>query len=222
MSTAGGYGVLYGPNIDLDGSNTLGEGKVAGEECIAYADDGTSRKNATMMVQIPASFAPDHPCIITAPSSGSRSVYGAIGTTGEWGLKRGCAVAYTDKGTGNGAHDLQNNTVNLINGVRADAIVAGKDSNFTAWMTPANHAAFNVAAPNRFAYKHAHSELNPEKDWDEHVLQSIRFAFHILNDASGTRADTGRSCIRRSRSAMGVYLILTEISICYRNKTGHS
>src|SRR5262245_59939352 len=32
MSPAGGYGVLYGPNIDLAGKDTLGEGKVAGDE----------------------------------------------------------------------------------------------------------------------------------------------------------------------------------------------
>ncbi len=96
-----------------NGNDTLGEGKIAGEECLAYADDGTGRRNVTMMVQIPASFDARHACIVAGPSSGSRGVYGAIGTTGEWGLKRGCAVAYTDKGTGNGAHDLQNDTVNL-------------------------------------------------------------------------------------------------------------
>src|SRR5262245_38949392 len=106
MTATGGYGRLYGPNIDLNGSDSLGEGKIAGKECIAYADDGTGRRNVTMMVQIPDGFRADNACIVAAPSSGSRGVYGAIGTTGEWGLKRGCAVAYTDKGTGNGAHDL--------------------------------------------------------------------------------------------------------------------
>lgn len=54
------------------------------------------------MVQVPASFNPAQPCIVTATSSGSRGIYGAIGTAGEWGLKHGCAVAYTDKGSGNG------------------------------------------------------------------------------------------------------------------------
>ena len=185
MSTNGGYGVLYGPNIDLHGGNTLGEGKIAGEECIAYADDGSGRKNVTVMVQIPASFDPDDACIVAAPSSGSRGVYGAIGTTGEWGLKRGCAVAYTDKGTGNGAHDLQANTVNLIDGVRADANAAGKASHFTARLSDAERAAFNAATPNRFAYKHAHSEQNPEKDSGEHVLVSIEFAFDVLNERFG-------------------------------------
>ena len=174
--------MLYGPNIDLAGNDTLGEGKIAGEECIAYADDGSGRKNVTMMVQIPATFDPHNACIVAAPSSGSRGVYGAIGTTGEWGLKRGCAVAYTDKGTGNGAHDLQNDKVTLIDGLLADGATAGDASHFTARLSAAQRAAFNAATPNRFAYKHAHSEQNPEKDWGEHVLESIRFAFHLLND----------------------------------------
>jgi hydroxybutyrate-dimer hydrolase len=185
MTANGGYGTLYGPNIDLDGNPTLGDGKIAGEECLAYADDGTGRKNVTMMVQIPDSFAPHDACIVAAPSSGSRGVYGAIGTTGEWGLKRGCAVAYTDKGTGNGAHDLQANTVNLIDGRRADATAAGKASHFTARLSASQRAAFNTASPNRFAYKHAHSEQNPEQDWGEHVLVSIEFAFQVLNERFG-------------------------------------
>lgn len=187
-TTSGGYGVLYGPNIDLQGNDTLGEGKIAGEEYLAYADDGSGRKNVTMMVQIPLgnpgplrNFDPQNPCIVTAPSSGSRGVYGAIGTAGEWGLKRGCAVAYTDKGTGLGAHDLQNNTVNLIRGERENAGAAGKDSNFTAPISDAEREKFNAETPNRFAFKHAHSGQNPEQDWGENVLQAIEFAFFLLN-----------------------------------------
>ena len=84
------------------------------------------------MVQIPASFNAGGACIVTATSSGSRGVYGAIGSAGEWGLKRGCVVAYTDKGTGTGVHDLATDTVNLQNGVRTGAAAAGKNSNFTA------------------------------------------------------------------------------------------
>ena len=135
MSTNGGYGVLYGPNIDLSGKDTLGEGKVAGDEYIAYADSGSGRRNVTVMLQVPASFDVANPCIVAAPSSGSRGAYGAIATTGEWALKRGCAVAYTDKGTGTGVHDLQNDTVNLIDGTRSRAAAAGKASNFTARIT---------------------------------------------------------------------------------------
>ncbi|MFL6807018.1 MAG: 3-hydroxybutyrate oligomer hydrolase family protein, partial [Xanthobacteraceae bacterium] len=88
----------------------------------------------------------------------------------------------TDKGTGTGAHDLQNNTVNLIRGERADAATAGRDSNFTADLSEAQRAAFSAATPNRFAFKHAHSQQNPEQDWGKNVLRSIKFAFSVLND----------------------------------------
>jgi len=180
-SAGGGFGSLYGPNVDTDGVPGTGQGKIAGTETIAYLDDGSGRQNVTVMVQVPSTFSVDAPCIVTATSSGSRGVYGAIGSAGEWGLKHGCAVAYTDKGTGNGVHDLQNNTVNLIDGRRADATAAGKASNFTARLSPAELATFNAATPNRFAVKHAHSQQNPEKDWGRFTLQAVEFAFWLLN-----------------------------------------
>ena len=183
----GGYGTLYGPNVTADGTVTTGEGLIAGDEYIAFERDGDGRRNVTMMVQVPDTFDPANACIVAAPSSGSRGVYGAIATAGEWGLKHGCAVAYTDKGSGTGAHDLQNNTVNLIRGERADAAQAGDASNFTARLSPAERAAFNAATPNRFAFKHAHSQQNPEKDWGRSVLRSIEFAFKVLNEKYGGR-----------------------------------
>ena len=100
----------------------------------AYADDGTGKQNVTLMVQLPASFNPASPCIITATSSGSRGVYGGI-TTGEWGLKRGCAVAYTDKGTGAAPHDLGADTVPLADGTRTGAATAGKAAAFNAGLS---------------------------------------------------------------------------------------
>ncbi|MBC7992807.1 MAG: D-(-)-3-hydroxybutyrate oligomer hydrolase, partial [Rhizobacter sp.] len=118
MTAAGGYGSLYGPNVDADGVITASEGKVAGAEYIAFSDDGSGQQNVVLMVQVPSHFNPRRACIITATSSGSRGVYGGI-STGEWGLKRGCAVAYTDKGTGSGPHDLASDTVPLIDGTRA-------------------------------------------------------------------------------------------------------
>ncbi|HEY0523910.1 MAG TPA: 3-hydroxybutyrate oligomer hydrolase family protein [Stellaceae bacterium] len=195
-TAGGGFGTLYGPNVTADGTPTNGEGKIAGTEELAFAKDSTGESNVTVMVQVPDSFDPSNACIVTAPSSGSRGVYGAIATAGEWGLKHGCAVAYTDKGTGTGAHDLQNNTVNLIQGQRADAATAGGDSNFTADLvanaSPKAAAdaltSFNAATPNRFAFKQAHSQRNPEKAWGEHVLQSIQFAFYVVNELKGSGA----------------------------------
>src|SRR5207244_1590968 len=71
----GGYGVLYGPNVDVNGAATTNTGKIAGNEYLAYADDGSGNENVTMMAQIPSSFDAANPCIVTATSSGSRGVY---------------------------------------------------------------------------------------------------------------------------------------------------
>jgi hydroxybutyrate-dimer hydrolase len=195
IAANGGYGTLYGPNVAADGTVTTGSGKIAGEEHIAFADDGSGRQNVTLMVQIPASFDRANRCIVTATSSGSRGVYGAIGTAGEWGLKRGCAVAYSDKGTGNGAHDLAANKVNNLFGERVDAAAAGNASQFTADLSPAALAAFTSAFPNRWAFKHAHSQQNPEADWGRDTLRAVQFAFYLLNEkfspiANGVRIRT--------------------------------
>ena len=197
ITPAGGYGTLYGPNVDAKGVITTSEGKIAGTEYIAYSDDGTGKQNITMLVQVPSTFNPANACIVTGTSSGSRGVYGAIGSSGEWGLKNGCAVAYTDKGTGTGIHDLQNNTVNVQNGVRTDASAAGKNSIFTADLSAAELAAFNAATPNRFAVKHAHSQQNPEKDWGKWTLQSVEFAYFVLNEKYGDLARDGVTHLKK-------------------------
>ncbi|MFO1306368.1 MAG: D-(-)-3-hydroxybutyrate oligomer hydrolase [Burkholderiales bacterium] len=191
MSANGGFGTLYGPNVDVNGNPTSSEGKIAGTEYLAYADDGSGKQNVTMMVQIPASFDASKACIVTATSSGSRGVYGAIGTAGEWGLKHGCAVAYTDKGTGTGFHELATDTVNVQNGTRRTAAAAGKESNFTASLTGTELAAFNAAWPNRVATKHAHSQQNPERNWGRNALDAIQFAFYVINEERAARNTDG-------------------------------
>jgi len=173
----GGYGLLFGPSINANGEPSGDEGLIPGTEYTGFGRD-----RVVYMVQIPDSFDPDLACIVTAPSSGSRGIYGAIGTSGEWGLKRGCAVAYTDKGTGVGAHNLQNNTVYLVDGTRADADEAGRASHFTARISDERRDRFNEATPYRFAFKHAHSRRNPEAKWGLYVLRSIEFALKVLND----------------------------------------
>ena len=181
----GGFTVFYGPNIDVDGHDTLGEGKVPGREYIAWADDGSGAQNVTLMVQVPDSFNPEAACIVTGTSSGSRGIYGAIGTSGDWGLKHGCAVAYTDKGSGNGLHDLMTDQVTARDGVLGDAAALGIESLFTANVTADERAAFNASTPNRVAYKHAHSQQNPEAQWGANTLEAIRFAFYVLNERYG-------------------------------------
>ncbi|NJO06576.1 MAG: PKD domain-containing protein, partial [Chloroflexaceae bacterium] len=83
-----------------------------------------------------------------------------------------------DKGTGMGVYDLASRTVNLIDGTRTLATEAGKDSNFTPII---EGESYLIDLPNRLAFKHAHSRQNPEADWGTNVLQSIEFAFYVLN-----------------------------------------
>jgi hydroxybutyrate-dimer hydrolase len=209
IAANGGYGTLYGPNVDKDGNVTTGSGKIAGKEYIAYSDDGTGAQNVVLMVQVPNTFDATKPCIVTATSSGSRGVYGAIATAGEWGLKRGCAVAYTDKGSGNGFHDLQSNKVTLIDGTLADASTAGTAAHFRAAITDAARAAYNALFPNRVAFKHAHSQQNPEKDWGKNTLQAVEFAFYVLNEQFGSQ-DNGFK--RRTIGPSNTIVIASSVS----------
>jgi hydroxybutyrate-dimer hydrolase len=180
-TAAGGFGVLYGPNVDANGLANTTTGAVPGSEYLSYLDDGTGKQNVTVMVQIPLVFNRTAPCIVVAPSTGSFGVYGAVPTAGEWGLKRGCAVAYFDKGTGTGVHDLATDTVNAGNGARQTATAAATGSNFTATLTAAERDAYNAAFPNRIAVKHAHSQQNPERDWGKFALGAVDLTLYLLN-----------------------------------------
>ncbi|MCR5866522.1 D-(-)-3-hydroxybutyrate oligomer hydrolase [Aquincola sp. J276] len=187
----GGYGRFYGPNIDANGNDTLGAGMVPGREYVASLDDGSGNKRTVVAVQVPASFNPEAPCLVLAPSSGSRGVYGAIGTAGEWGLKRGCAVALTDAGKGMGLYDPTDDSVHQVDGTRASRSVAGALSHFAAALSDTARAAFNSAFPNRLALKHAHSQQNPEKDWGNDTLAAGRYAMYVLNEQFGRAAWDG-------------------------------
>lgn len=186
-SSAGGYGTLYGPDVRNNGTlDTSAAGRVSGVEYTGSSDDGNGSRVA-MVVQIPAGFNPAAPCIVAAASPGSRGVYGAIATA-EWALKQGCAVALNDKGGGAAPHDLQNDTVPLVDGTRAAAASASAAASgvFNAGLSASELSAFDALTPNRFAFKHAHSGLNPEKNWGRYTLQSIQFAFWALNEVYGS------------------------------------
>jgi hydroxybutyrate-dimer hydrolase len=52
-------------------------------------------------------------------------------------------------------------------------------------MTDAERTALLADRPNRIAVKHPHSQQNPEKDGGKNVLNSIGFAFYVLNEQFG-------------------------------------
>lgn len=171
VSAAGGFGTYYG---------TISSAGNKGSEYVAVSDDGSGIRNVTIVVGVPSNFDTAHPCVIAIPSSGSRPVYGEIGTIGEWALNKGCAIAMNDKGAGVGAHDLDRDLAFAIDGT---VVTAGtrKDLTFNANLLGDNLAGFRAANPNRIAMKHAHSKQNPEKDWGTYTLQSVKVALYVLN-----------------------------------------
>lgn len=176
VSATGGYGRFFGPTVD---GNAGADGKIAGREYRALSDDGSGNERVALMVQVPDDFSPETGGLVAAASSGSRGIYGAVGVVGEWALKRGLAVAYTDKGTGVGVHDLDRDR-----SVRLDGALAEGDDPGTLFRLDAageDLDRYRAAFPGRVAVKHAHSRQNPERFWGHYLLRAIRFAFYVLN-----------------------------------------
>jgi len=98
-----------------------------------------------VLLQVPDAFDAVKRCVVVAASSGSRGIYGAIAVAGAWGLPKGCAVAYTDKGAGSDYFDLDAGI-----GARADGTMAGVDPGGPAFVPEAPARATGVA------FKHAH------------------------------------------------------------------
>ncbi|MBB6522479.1 3-hydroxybutyrate oligomer hydrolase family protein [Pseudoteredinibacter isoporae] len=152
-----GYGRLYGPDKN--------QKPIPGHEyrsSVHYPDGALA---ANIVVQVPDSFQRGKPCIIAAPSSGSRGVWGAIGTAGDWGLRHGCVVAYTDKGTGTGFQFLNN----------------GEHYSSSGLLQSGDISAEFKPTDLRIATKHAHSAKHVEKNWGRYTLQAVQMAFYLLN-----------------------------------------
>lgn len=178
VTEAGGFGRLFGP--------TAGE-RIAGVEYLVAIRTPDGRGTTTAMLQIPRDFDVRDPCLVAVSSSGSRGIYGALPTAGEWGLKRRCAVVHTDKGTGIGVWDLDRGR-----GYRIDGTFTQDAADPLATFAPASSgklAAFAAGTPHTMLFKHAHSGLNPEADWGTYLLQAIRVAFELLNHEVGGRLE---------------------------------
>src|SRR4029079_14086695 len=110
LGPLGGYGELYGRDAS-----------VPGRELHAFAKVPKANLPHRILVQIPDSFDARARCLVVTASSGSRGIYGAIALAGAWGLARGCAVAYTDKGAGSGFFDTATATGSTLDGTVARA-----------------------------------------------------------------------------------------------------
>jgi hydroxybutyrate-dimer hydrolase len=187
VTDAGGFGRLSGPRP--------GE-RIAGVEYLAAVRKPSGPGVTTVMLQVPARFDPADPCLVAVASSGSRGIYGALPTAGEWGLRAGCAVVHTDKGTGTGFHDFDSGTAWRID------LVATTDpaDPLIAWQPARSPAleAWQKERPHRLAVRHAHGGDNPEREWGQYLLQAIEAGFVLLNREFP--ASAGRPPITRTRT----------------------
>lgn len=160
LGPLGGFGRLYG-----------GVPQVPGREYSAFARLTDARHSHRVLCQVPDAFDAKARCLLVAPASGSRGVYGAA-ALGGWGLARGCAVVYTDKAAGTGYFDCTDGTGVALDGTRAEA--GSTTLEFEPW---------TYSAEAGIATKHAHSGDHPEADWGAHVLQAARFGLAMLDEA---------------------------------------
>ena len=161
LGPLGAYGELYGSVA-----------RVPGREFHAFAKVPSAQAPHRVLAQVPDAFDANARCLIVTASSGSRGIYGAIALAGAWGLPRGCAVAYTDKGAGSGYFDGASATGVRLDGTRG-----------TLGEEQLEFAAKGARADDGIAIKHAHSGDNPEADWGRHVLQAAQFGLAMLDRA---------------------------------------
>ena len=161
LAPGGGFGDVFG---SLQA--------VPGREFSTLATVQGARQPHRVLVQVPDGFDLARRCVVVAASSGSRGVYGAIAVAGPWALPKGCAVAYTDKGAGTDYVDLDAGM-----GIGDDGTPAAPGEALRAFAPTRPPGATGVA------FKHAHSQDNPEADWGRHVRQAARFALLALDEA---------------------------------------
>lgn len=123
-----------------------------------------------VMLQIPEHFDPLNPRLLVTASSGSRGIFGALPVAGPWGLPRGWAIVYTDKGCGCDWYDVEH-------GVAPDLLGAMTEDPALQMFRPdaGGAPAHAVLIP------HAHSAGHPEAHWGRYVRQAARFGWAVLD-----------------------------------------
>ncbi|MGY6553822.1 MAG: 3-hydroxybutyrate oligomer hydrolase family protein [Wenzhouxiangella sp.] len=158
----------------------LGEGgfyedlpPVPGREISALLQLKDAQHPFRVLVQIPDALNTEAPCLLVAPASGSRGVYGAIALAGPPGLLNGCAIAYTDKGAGTDHHALDLDlSPDLAGQLRA------ADQGLRAF----SYQERDSSTGGAIAMKHAHSGDHPEADWGRHTLAAAEFGLAQLRE----------------------------------------
>ncbi|WP_185964438.1 3-hydroxybutyrate oligomer hydrolase family protein [Aliikangiella marina] len=167
---SGGYGKFFGPNKT--------QPSIPGHEYLTYAITPSGTPEATLALQIPDNFDLNKNCIIVAATSGSRGIYGAVGTVGTWALTNRCAVAYTDKGTGTGFYFYDQQS-----GYDIQGNYRHKNQGLLSYLPKKNQntKSFLKQFPTAIATKQAYSGDNIERKFGEFVYKAGEFALYQLN-----------------------------------------
>ena len=171
LNPAGGAGAIFNELPAVPGR----------EFSLRRAMDGSAHP-VRYLVQLPDAFDPSRPCLVAAPASGSRGVYGAISLAGGWALPRGCAVVYTDKGAGTDFFTFDDEHGTGLDGRRRPASEIDG-------LTVRPASVPDGEDPDRVYMPHAHSGDHPEADWGQHVLQAIDLARSLLSEQFGDDFD---------------------------------
>lgn len=142
------------------------EVRIAGIEHVGVIAAGDGLPASGFLLQIPASFDPQRPCLLVTAASGSRGIYGALPTVGQWGLRQGCAVVTDDKALGM-------RVVDPTAGVQVSA--DGAIQPLAA--KPPRPAAF----PHALEMAHAHAQPVSEPLWGRLLLRAGKVALRVLS-----------------------------------------
>lgn len=133
-----------------------------------------------VVVQIPDELDTESPCLVVAPASGSRGVYGAIALAGPPAFSRGCAIAYTDKAAGTDHHLLD---------LDLSPDLSGRLRPTGPALRAFHHPGVEAASAGALAMRHAHSGDHPEADWGRHTLAAAEFGLTQLRAVMTGGAD---------------------------------
>ena len=161
LSEGGGFGTLYG----FDASQQ----PIAGYEYWSQRPVAAQAFH-TVVLQIPDDFNVNKACLVVAPSSGSRNVLGAVSTSGAWALIHGCAVVYSDKGTGTQVALGEQKSYQI------DGVVTDQD----ATDVMLENTQLNSPSATHVVQKHPYSQVHPEQYWGDFVLDAADYGLALL------------------------------------------
>lgn len=145
---------------------------VPGRELHARVQLPGMAQPSRFLLQLPDHFDPRRPRLLVTSSSGSRGIYGAIALAGGWGLPRGWAVAYTDRGAGTDWFDVDTRTAPGLDGMLTE--------NPAEQLFAPGPSEWAGLPPKSILTKHAFGGHHAETRWGDFVEHARGMAWQVL------------------------------------------